>query len=126
MREFIPIQYFDLSNTTKKDIQNLYYRDKQIGRTDRFMIENGQLLVHNDYKCPHFHKVADLYYKALECANSQRELAKFVAKQTGKDINTVYFYFRNFRFKNPDFAQQICNLLKRFIKENNLFGDYDE
>ena len=70
--------------------------------------------------------MADTYYKALECASSESEIADYVARHTGKSKAAIYFYFRRFRFKNPEFAQEVIEVLKKFIKENNLFADVDD
>ncbi|QCD52488.1 hypothetical protein [Campylobacter sp. RM16192] len=123
-REFISLNavetYFE---TTKKDIQNLSYLDKKNGRQDRFIFKDGLLYVHSNYKCPHFEEISELYYKALECGASEKDIARFVAKRVGKSEHCVYHYFRNFKFKNPDFARIVGKLLKIYIKQSSLFAD---
>ena len=123
-REFIPIEagahYFQ---TTKKDIQNLSYLDKKNGRKDRFIIQEGALYVHTNYKCPHFEEISKLYYKAVECGANEKAIARFIAQRVGKSEHCVYHYFRNFKFKNPDFARIVGKLLMIYIKRNNLFAD---
>lgn len=121
---FIPLtscgRYFDI---TKKDIQNLFYIDRKNARDDRFFIKDGELQVHPNYKCPHFDMISELYYEAVSVASSEKDVAKFISRRTGKNENTIYFYFRNFKFKNPDFARIVIKLLKIFIKQNSLFAD---
>lgn len=122
---FIPLgscgRYFDI---TKKDIiQNLFYIDRKNARDDRFFIKDGELQVHPNYKCPHFDMISELYYEAVSVASSEKDVAKFISRRTGDSENTIYFYFRNFKFKNPDFARIVIKLLKIFIKQNSLFAD---
>ena len=121
---FIPLgscdRYFDI---TKKDIQNLFYVDRKNARNDRFIVQDGELKVHPNYKCPHFDTISELYYEAVSVASSEKDVAKFISRRTGKSENTIYFYFRNFKFKNPDFARIVIKLLKIFIKQNSLFVD---
>ena len=83
------------------------------------------LFVHKNYKCPHYDELTQLYCRALECAQNEKQIAKFIAGRTDKNINAVYFYFRNSKFKDPNFARIVAKLLKIFIKQNNLFADVD-
>ena len=125
IRDYIRADHASVLNTCKKNLQNLSYLDRKSDRHDRFVIYEHVLFVKQNYLCPHFNEVADWYYKALECAASESELANYVAKHTGKSKLTIYFYFRRFRFKNPDFAHEVVEILKKFIKENNLFADVE-
>lgn len=126
MRKFIPIE--DLArdlDIPAKNILNLFSRDKKVGRDDRFIFKDGKVLVHQNYKCPHYDDICKLYYSALIVAQNEKEVARFIADRTGKSEQSVYFYFRNFKFKNPDFARVVIKLLKIFIKQNSLFGELD-
>lgn len=124
MREFMSLESACATyETPRKALQNLSYFDRRTGRDDRFCRQDGHLYVRQNYKCPHFDDIAELYYRALECADSEKEIAKFISRRTGKNINAVYFYFRNFKFKNPDFARIVAKLLEIFIRQNNLFAE---
>ena len=93
---------------TKKQLLNLYYADRDKGRTDRFMIEDGVVKVHEEYLCPHRSDIEALYFVALESTNGkEKTIARTIANRTGKDIETVYRYLRNFRFKNHIFAKNL-------------------
>ena len=120
-RDYVRVDHASILETCKKNLQNLSYLDRKNDRHDRFLILEHALFVKQNYLCPHFDEVADWYYKALECAASESELAAYVAKHTGKAA--IYFYFRRFRFKNPDFAREVVEILKKFIRENNLFAE---
>lgn len=124
MNKFISLNagasYF---NTTKKDILNLSYLDKKSGRDDRFILKDGVLLMHYNYKCPHFDELCELYFKAVEVSKSEKEISRFISKRVGKSEHCIYHYFRNFKFKNPDFARIIIRLLQIYIKQNSLFAD---
>ena len=126
MREYIRVDLGGRRIIKKKNLQNLSYLDRKHDRHDRFKIYEHALFVKQNYLCPHFDEVADTYYKALECASSESEIADYVSKHTGKSKAAIYFYFRRFRFKNPEFAQEVIEVLKKFIKENNLFADVDD
>lgn len=126
MREYIRVDHASILETCKKNLQNLSYLDRKHDRHDRFKIYEHALFVKQNYLCPHFDEVADTYYKALECASSESEIADYVARHTGKSKAAIYFYFRRFRFKNPEFAQEVIEILKKFIRENNLFADVDD
>lgn len=106
----------------KKQLLNLYYTDKALGRCDRFIVEDGIVKVHEEYLCPHRSDIEALYYQALESTSgNEKAIAKTIAKCTGKDTNTVYMYLRNFKFKNHIFANTVMNILKEFIQSHNLF-----
>lgn len=123
---FMPIDTASyVLDISRKELQNLSYVDAHSGRSDRFTHVDGVLFVHKNYKCPHYDELTQLYYKALECAQNEKQIAKFIADRTGKNINAVYFYFRNSKFKDPNFARIVAKLLKIFIKQNNLFADLD-
>ena len=124
-RDYIRADHASILQTCKKNLQNLSYIDRDHNRRDRFMIYEHALFVKQNYLCPHFDEGADCYYRALECAENESELANYVAKHTGKNKAAIYFYFRRFRFKNPDFAHEVVEILKKFIKENNLFADVE-
>jgi len=107
---------------TKKQLLNLYYTDRDHGRTDRFIVEGGVVKVHEEYLCPHRSDIEALYYQALESTSGcEKAIAKTIAKRTGKEINTVYMYLRNFKFKNHIFAHTVMTILKEFIQSHNLF-----
>lgn len=124
-RDYVRVDHASILQTCKKNLQNLSYLDRKHDRHDRFLILEHALFVKQNYLCPHFDEVADWYYKALECASNESELAGYVAKRTGKNKAAIYFYFRRFRFKNPDFAREVVEILKKFIKENSLFADVE-
>lgn len=106
----------------KKQLLNLYYTDRDHGRCDRFIVENGIVKVHEEYLCPHRSDIEALFYQALESTSGEEKpIARVIAKRTGKDVNTVYFYLRNFKFKNHIFAHTVMNILKEFIQSHNLF-----
>lgn len=106
----------------KKHLLNLHHADKLSGRTDRFMVENGVLKVHEDYLCPHRIEIENIYIQALETTGgNEKAIAKAIAKKTGKEIHTVYMYLRNFKFKNPEFAKTVMSILKEYIQTHNLF-----
>lgn len=120
--------YLTLSQASKmyeiprKHLLNLYHADKEKKRIDRFMVENGVIKVHEDYLCPHRVEIETIYLKALETTSgNEKEIAKAIARKTGKEINTVYMYLRNFKFKNHLFAQKVINILNEFIATHNLF-----
>ena len=107
---------------TKKQLLNLYYADRDKGRDDRFIVEDGVVKVHEEYLCPHRSDIEALYFVALESTNGkEKTIARTIAKRTGKDIETVYRYLRNFRFKNHIFAHTVMSILKEFIQTHNLF-----
>ena len=106
----------------RKHLLNLYYRDKATGRCDRFRVEDGVVYIHEEYLCPHRHDIEELYMRALESTNGEEmAIAKEISKRTGKNVNTVYMYLRNFKFKNHIFAQTVIDILKEFIQAHNLF-----
>ena len=106
----------------KKHLQNLYYEDVAHKRDDRFTIEQGVIKVHEEYLCPHRKDIEALFFRALESTSGcEKTIAKEIAKRTGKEINTVYMYLRNFKFKNHLFAHQVITILKEFISTHNLF-----
>lgn len=106
----------------KKYLLNLYYADRDTHRADRFILENGVIKVHEEYLCPHKSEIEALYFQALETTGgNEKAIAKTIAKKTGKDINTVYMYLRNFKFKNHIFAHTVMSVLKEFIQTHNLF-----
>ena len=106
----------------KKYLLNLYYADKAHNRNDRFVVENGVIKVCDDYLCPHRSDIEELYLQALETTSgNEKEIAHIIAKKTGKELNTVYMYLRNFKFKNHTFAQTVMSILKEFITTHNLF-----
>lgn len=106
----------------RKFLLNLYYADKEKGRTDRFIVEEGVIKVHQDHLCPHRVEMEALYIQALETTSgNEKEIAKTIAKKTGKEINTVYMYLRNFKFKNHEFAHKVMSILKEYIATHNLF-----
>lgn len=106
----------------RKSLLNLYHSDKKSGRTDRFIVENGVVKVHQDHLCPHRVEMEMLYLQALETTHGkEKEIARTISKKTGKELNTVYMYLRNFKFKNYAFAQTVMNILKEYIETHNLF-----
>lgn len=111
-----------LYDIPKKYLLNLYYADRDSGRDDRFVLIDGVVMVHEDYLCPHKSEMEALYFQALETTGgNEKAIAKTIAKKTGKDINTVYMYLRNFKFKNYAFAHTVMHILKEFIQTHNLF-----
>lgn len=108
----------------KKYLLNLYYTDRDQGRTDRFIVEDGVIKVCDDFKCPHREDIENLFLRALESTSgNEKAIAKLIAEKTGKKINTVYMYLRNYKFKNHIFAQQVMNILKEYINTHNLFAN---
>lgn len=121
---YIPLEIAaNEAGISKKSLLNLSYCDKKHGRSDRFIVSNGFVYVHANYKCPHFDELAELYYKARVVASSDMEIAKFISRRTGKKVANIALYLRNFKFKNPDFARIVAKLLRIYIKQNSLFGD---
>lgn len=110
-----------INEITKKQLQNLFYHDRDTGRTDRFVMEEGELKVHVDYLCPHRAEIENLYIQALETSSNEKEIARIIAKKTGKKVHNIYMYLRNFRFKNAKFAALVIDALKEYISHNNLF-----
>lgn len=105
-----------------KCLLNRFYEDKKQGRCDRFIVENGVIQVHEDYLCPHRQDIEALYLQTLETTSgNEKEIAHIIARATGKDINTVYMYLRNFKFKNYEFAQTVMSILRDYIATHNLF-----
>lgn len=109
-----------LNNSSKINLQKLRSYDKRNGRNDRFF---GQL-VDEDYPSPLKGEAERYYFSALAVSNNEKELARYIAKRTKKKTNTVYMYFRNFKFKNQDFTKKVIGLLDDYIRENSLFADY--
>ncbi|MDL0088502.1 hypothetical protein NYG85_03810 [Campylobacter sp. PS10] len=123
---FIPLDCCErVLEASRIELLRLKWTDEKNGRNDRFVKQGGKIFVHPNYKCPHFDDISELYYKALECAKSEKEISRFIAKRTKKSEHAIYFYFRNFKFKNPDFARIVTKLLKIFIKQNNLFAEIE-
>ena len=111
-----------LYDLPKRHFLNLFHEDKKHGRDDRFIIENGVIKIHEDYLYPHRREIEELYIQALETTHGiEKDIAKVIAKKTGKGIHTVYMNLRNFKFKNYLDAKEVIAILKEFIRNNNLF-----
>lgn len=112
-------EYFEKSRVS---FQNLSYSDRAKGRADRFRRgADGALYVHPEYLAPHARECEELFFKACECADSEKAVARYIARKSGKKPWSVYMWLRNFKFKNPDFAAKVSVWLREFIKMNNLF-----
>ncbi|ALV24950.1 hypothetical protein CIG2463D_1382 [Campylobacter iguaniorum] len=105
----------------KINLQKLRYADKIHGRNDRFM-EDKVIL---DFNNPLYNDTTKIYFKALGVAGgNERELARYVAKQTGKNEWSIYMLFRNFKFKNQEFSKRLIEILENYITENCIFANY--
>ncbi|OCR88898.1 hypothetical protein CFT12S00416_05595 [Campylobacter fetus subsp. testudinum] len=110
--------YYDIP---KLNLQKLKYADRVNGRNDRFEGDKVSL----DYQNPLFHATSRAYYRALGVAGgNERELARVVAKKTGKNEWNIYMLFRNFKFKNQEFSKELITILEKYITENCLFANY--
>jgi uncharacterized protein YeeX (DUF496 family) len=119
---YIPAkQYCDLEGISLSTLKTLQYK-KISGNDIRFKKENGQLLVHENFKALYRAKVEDLFYKALIIAKNENALAKEIAKMIGKKKGTVLKYFTRFTFKHNQKAIEVVEALEKYIQTNSIFS----
>jgi hypothetical protein len=118
---YIPAkQYCELEGISLSTLKTLQYK-KISGNDIRFKKENGQLLVHENFKALYRAKVEDFFYKALIIAKNENALAKEIAKMTGKKKGTILKYLTRFTFKHNNKAHEIVEALTQYIEKNSLF-----
>ena len=88
----------------------------------RFKTVNGKLLISTDYKAPLKSEVERLYHEALTISKTEVQLIRDLVKISDIKKDTLYHYFHRFTFAHVELAQNIINLLKKYIKNNSLFG----
>lgn len=109
-----------INNTTKINLQKLKYVDKVNGRNDRFKGDKVEI----NYLNPLFTTTTQWYFNALCVAmGNEKELARQIATRLNKPIDTIYIYFRNFKFKNQAFSLELIEALKDYVQKNTVLAN---
>lgn len=120
--EFLPYELVASYHDIKKESLKTYIYKKYEGKNLRFKIIDGKLLVNIDYKYPLASKLDELRQTALIIAKNEHNLAKELAKITGKKQNTILRYFIRYTFKRVANASEMITALEKYIANNSLFG----
>lgn len=121
MSTMVSVNYvMDRDSRSRKYFENLYRSKYNHGRVA--MIE-GKLMVDPDYDVGLRHTIYDLYLEAEHLAKNTHKLAVYLSKYLNRDeTNALYLYLRYASFKHFERAKLVEQLLRRFIRENSLFG----
>lgn len=118
---FLPIKTVaDLNEIEPIHIMNIYYKNK---KDERFKLQDGKLLVIDNYRYPFAQEVESLRNKALIIARTETHLCKELEKISDFSFYQLNKYFYRFTFKQIKLAKQIIQLLKKYIKQNSLFPE---
>ena len=125
---FVPVDILAYQNDIKvSSLKSLTYKETP-GNHLRFRMKNGKLFIADNYTHIMQDEMQELYYKALESTPTTLTLAKELARLSKRDPNfrtqnkdSLYRYLHRFNFAHVSKAQEVRALLKKFIKQNNLF-----
>lgn len=121
MSEFVSLEQAAAYNEVSKiSLQKLRYKDKKVGRSDRF--KDDKVLL--NFKNPFEIEISELYYKAACIAGSEKKLIKELSNQLGLRRDSLRYYFKYFSFKHFKKAQQIKDALEQYCKYS-LWGDIE-
>lgn len=103
-------------DVNRKRLLNTYYRDRQIGRDDRFVESDNRLVFiqGNRVGSPINEKIEKLFWEA-KAAMSEKAIAKEIAKQTNKSVWSEYMNIRNFKFKRFEHAKAVSQILEKIV-----------
>jgi len=147
---YVPVQYvMDRDDRTRKYFENMMHSKYN---HDRVKMENGKLVVDENYDVGDLHEIYELYIEAENLAKNTHKLAVYLVKMLNRDaakqkinakasshhhltrsevtserlkndgVNALYLYLRYGSFKHYDRAAYVKAILRRFISENSLFG----
>ena len=128
MLMFVPVHVLAYQNDMhESSLKSLTYK-QSAGNFLRFKMQNGELLINDEYIHPMQSQVQELYYKALESTPTTLTLAQELTKLSKRDPNirtqkqdSLYRYLHRFNFAHVERAVEVKTLLTKFIKQNNLF-----
>ena len=121
MSKLVSVKYvMQRDDRSRKYFENMMRSRHNHGRV---VVNEGEMMVECDYDVGMKHTIYELYIEAEHIAKNTHKLAVYLSRYLNRDeVNALYLYLRNASFKHFNRAVLVENLLRRYIRENSLFG----